>query len=49
MAFIGAVPAIPTIQRDDADMRITRWDLALAGILMLAGYFSIRPPGVNGS
>jgi beta-alanine degradation protein BauB len=28
MAFTCTVPAIPTIQRDDADMRITRWDFA---------------------
>jgi beta-alanine degradation protein BauB len=28
MAFTCSVPAIPTIQRDDADIRITRWDFA---------------------
>ena len=26
MAFRCTVPAIPTVQRDDADLRITRWD-----------------------
>lgn len=28
MAFRCTVPAIPTVQRDDADIRITRWDFA---------------------
>ena len=28
MAFACTTPAIPTIQRDDADIRITRWDFA---------------------
>lgn len=26
MAFSCTVPAAPTVQRDDADVRITRWD-----------------------
>lgn len=26
MAFACAIPAAPTVQRDDADVRITRWD-----------------------
>jgi quercetin dioxygenase-like cupin family protein len=26
MAFTCTIPAIPTVQRDDADMRITRYD-----------------------
>ena len=26
MAFACTIPAVPTIQRDDADARITRWD-----------------------
>jgi quercetin dioxygenase-like cupin family protein len=26
MAFKCTIPAVPTVQRDDADMRITRWD-----------------------
>jgi quercetin dioxygenase-like cupin family protein len=26
MAFTCTIPATPTIQRDDADIRITRWD-----------------------
>lgn len=26
MAFRCTVPAAPTVQRDDADVRITRWD-----------------------
>jgi quercetin dioxygenase-like cupin family protein len=28
MAFKNCVPAVPTVQRDDADVRITRWDFA---------------------
>jgi len=28
MAFTNSVPAAPTVQRDDADVRITRWDFA---------------------
>lgn len=26
MAFACTIPATPTVQRDDADVRITRWD-----------------------
>ena len=26
MAFVCTIPAIPTTQRDDDDVRITRWD-----------------------
>lgn len=26
MAFVCTIPAIPTVQQDDADIRITRWD-----------------------
>ena len=26
MAFACTIPAVPTVQRDDADVRITRWD-----------------------
>jgi quercetin dioxygenase-like cupin family protein len=26
MAFVCTTPAVPTIQRDDDDIRITRWD-----------------------
>jgi quercetin dioxygenase-like cupin family protein len=26
MAFVCTVPAVPTIQRDDDNVRITRWD-----------------------
>lgn len=26
MAFESGISAVPTVQRDDADMRITRWD-----------------------
>jgi beta-alanine degradation protein BauB len=26
MAFACTIPATPTLQRDDADVRITRWD-----------------------
>jgi quercetin dioxygenase-like cupin family protein len=26
MAFTCTIPAAPTVQRDDADVRITRWD-----------------------
>ncbi|NNM56072.1 cupin domain-containing protein [Acidocella sp.] len=28
MAFACTTPAVPTLQRDDADVRITRWDFA---------------------
>ncbi len=28
MAFACNIPAVPTVQRDDDDMRITRWDFA---------------------
>lgn len=28
MAFQCTLPATPTVQRDDADVRITRWDFA---------------------
>ncbi len=28
MAFVCTVPAVPTLQRDDDDLRITRWDFA---------------------
>ena len=28
MAFICTIPAVPTVQRDDDDIRITRWDFA---------------------
>jgi beta-alanine degradation protein BauB len=28
MAFVCTIPAVPTTQRDDDDMRITRWDFA---------------------
>jgi quercetin dioxygenase-like cupin family protein len=28
MAFACTIPAVPTVQRDDADMRITRWDFS---------------------
>lgn len=28
MAFVCTIPAVPTVQRDDDDMRITRWDFA---------------------
>jgi beta-alanine degradation protein BauB len=28
MAFTKSVPAAPTVQRDDADVRITCWDFA---------------------
>ncbi len=28
MAFACTIPAIPTLQQDDADVRITRWDFA---------------------
>jgi len=28
MAFVCNIPAVPTTQRDDDDMRITRWDFA---------------------
>lgn len=26
MAFACTIPAVPTLQQDDADVRITRWD-----------------------
>jgi quercetin dioxygenase-like cupin family protein len=26
MAFACTIPALPTVQQDDADVRITRWD-----------------------
>jgi quercetin dioxygenase-like cupin family protein len=26
VAFACTIPALPTIQRDDQDIRITRWD-----------------------
>ena len=28
MAFVCTSPAVPTVQRDDDDIRITRWDFA---------------------
>jgi quercetin dioxygenase-like cupin family protein len=28
MAFTCTIPAVPTVQRDDDDIRITRWDFA---------------------
>ena len=28
MAFVCNIPAVPTVQRDDDDVRITRWDFA---------------------
>lgn len=28
MAFKCTIPAVPTVQREDADVRITRWDFA---------------------
>ena len=28
MAFVCTIPAVPTVQRDDEDIRITRWDFA---------------------
>jgi quercetin dioxygenase-like cupin family protein len=28
MAFVCTIPAVPTIQRDDDNLRITRWDFA---------------------
>jgi quercetin dioxygenase-like cupin family protein len=28
MAFVCTIPAVPTVQRDDDDVRITRWDFA---------------------
>lgn len=28
MAFTCTIPAVPTLQQDDADTRITRWDFA---------------------
>jgi quercetin dioxygenase-like cupin family protein len=28
MAFECTIPAVPTVQRDDAEVRITRWDFA---------------------
>jgi quercetin dioxygenase-like cupin family protein len=29
MSFACEIPAVPTVQRDDEDLRITRWDFAL--------------------
>jgi quercetin dioxygenase-like cupin family protein len=26
MAFVCSIPAVPTVQQDDKDVRITRWD-----------------------
>jgi beta-alanine degradation protein BauB len=28
MSFACTLPAVPTVQRDDGDLRITRWDFA---------------------
>src|SRR5271167_4858170 len=28
MAFVCTIPAVPTVQQDDQDIRITRWDFA---------------------
>lgn len=28
MAFVCSIPAVPSVQRDDDDLRITRWDFA---------------------
>ena len=28
MAFVCTIPAVPSVQRDDDDLRITRWDFA---------------------
>ncbi|HUB10814.1 MAG TPA: cupin [Acetobacteraceae bacterium] len=28
MPFTCTIPAVPTVQREDADVRITRWDFA---------------------
>ncbi len=28
MAFACTIPAVPTVQQDDANIRITRWDFA---------------------
>lgn len=28
MAFACTIPAVPSLQRDDEDLRITRWDFA---------------------
>ena len=28
MAFVCTIPAVPTVQRDDDNLRITRWDFA---------------------
>jgi len=28
MAFVCTIPAVPVVQRDDEDLRITRWDFA---------------------
>ncbi len=28
LAFVCTIPAAPTVQRDDEDLRITRWDFA---------------------
>jgi quercetin dioxygenase-like cupin family protein len=32
MAFKCTIPAVPTVQRDDADVRITRWDFPPGGV-----------------
>lgn len=32
MAFTCSVPAVPTVQQDDADMRITRWDFPAGAV-----------------
>ncbi|KAB0268431.1 cupin domain-containing protein [Microvirga brassicacearum] len=32
MAFKCTIPAVPTVQQDDADIRITRWDFATGAV-----------------
>jgi quercetin dioxygenase-like cupin family protein len=32
MAFQCTIPAVPTVQRDDADVRITRWDFPAGAV-----------------
>ncbi len=32
MAFACTVPATPTVQRDDDDLRITRWDFPVGAV-----------------
>lgn len=32
MAFACTIPAVPTVQQDDADLRITRWDFPPGGV-----------------